>query len=453
MRWVSTITVVLYESSEEASVTLMNREYRTIHTRAVPNEEGPRQDGLPRQFWARVVNYGVEDDYGTKFEEGFADEYLARRMPRLMFGHSGWEHLQGVLGKGIQARSVKGEGLDVLFEFDDFTYVPMARQAAYQLTSGTLDEFSVGFVRQRERRDTDGTVWITKARLGEASIVVEGSVPGTKLLSFRSPATASDEPRMLVDANDAVRIISQYSLGELDIAEALNALKAVSFDGEEPAVPDKEPPTPRADEAGAEADGVESQDPPPDTPPSEGEGEGDSVPDAETPSPDPTHEVGELGPEIEVPEVPEIPEIPEDEALSLLAELDDALELVSERDIEGVLETRVTATFQGNQHTTSKTDITDAKGKVNAARLPDTDEDDHAKWGSKAAGTLVAMGKGDKAVTVKTGRSKMWQDGAWASCLSFEASDGDSTSSHSTLAAAKTKLQSGSKREIDWVDR
>lgn len=214
-------------------------ERRSVETRAVPKDDGPTQDGLPRQFWARVVNYGVLDDYGTKFREGFADDYLARRLPRLMYGHAGWDNPNAIVGKGIEWRNVPGEGLDILFEFDDFTYVPTARQLAYQLRNGTLDEFSVGFVRQRDEPDANGQgVWITKARLGEVSIVAEGSVPGTRLLSFRS-ADPTGVGGMVIDADEVARVISQLYLGELDLAQALAHIKERSVPMHTDATPDE----------------------------------------------------------------------------------------------------------------------------------------------------------------------------------------------------------------------
>lgn len=203
-------------------------ERRNIETRAVVPDDAPTQDGLPRRFWARVVNYGVLDDYGTRFREGFADEYLARRLPRLMYGHGGWENPNAIVGKGVDWRNVPGEGLDILFEFDDFEYVPTARQLAYQLRNGTLDEFSIGFLRQRDERDVDGSVWVTKARLGEVSIVAEGSVPGTRLLSFRQAGGTTVETQAVVDANEVARIISQLYLGEIDLAQALHEVKTLA---------------------------------------------------------------------------------------------------------------------------------------------------------------------------------------------------------------------------------
>jgi len=51
-------------------------ERRAVQIRVTPNTDGPEQDGLPRQFWARVLNYEVVDDYGTKFRYGSATESL-----------------------------------------------------------------------------------------------------------------------------------------------------------------------------------------------------------------------------------------------------------------------------------------------------------------------------------------------------------------------------------------
>jgi HK97 family phage prohead protease len=248
----------------------MNWETRAVRGAPTVEEAGPKQDGLPKQFWARILNYGVVDDYKTKFEAGAFTESLEKRLPRLMFGHAGWENPLALLGRGIDYRDSK-DGLDVLFEFDDFEYVPMARQVAYQLTSGTLDEFSIGFIRQGERRDNmDSTTWITKGRLGEGSIVVQGSVPGTKVLQFRSANQHPDEGQWIA-ADDAARLLTRLSLGDIDLSDALGEVKTLveaSLDPQNP--PDQEDdeqdPPPAAAEDDEDPPPADEEDPPADEP-------------------------------------------------------------------------------------------------------------------------------------------------------------------------------------------
>ena len=219
-------------------------EYRSTHiTKVDPNTSGPTQDGIPKQFWARVLNYGVLDDYGTKFKPGTFTKSLQRRLPRLMYGHAGWENPSALLGRGVDYRD-SSDGLDILFEFDDFNFVPMARQIAHQMTNDpnnpTLDQFSVGFKRLKDERASQaqgGGVWITEARLGETSVVVEGAVPGTKTLQFRDANGAVLEGQT-IDANDAARLLAELSTGKIDLGDALSQVKQLAaYDPE----PDEDP--------------------------------------------------------------------------------------------------------------------------------------------------------------------------------------------------------------------
>lgn len=236
-------------------------EYRsTVVSKVEPNTAGPQQDGLPKQFWARVMNYGELDDFGTKFKPGVFKKSLDRRLPRLMYGHQGWENPSALLGRGIDYRDTH-DGLEVLFEFDDFDYVPAAKQIAHQMTNHpdnpTLDQFSVGFKRVKDERAAQqdgGGVWITEARLGEVSVVVEGAVPGTKTLQFRG-ANGTIVEGQTIDAQDAARLLAELSTGKLDLAEALMAVKSLA------AETDDEPDDPFADEPDEPGPGDGEDDP------------------------------------------------------------------------------------------------------------------------------------------------------------------------------------------------
>lgn len=257
----------------------MKFERRQIEVRVTPNTDGPAVDGIPTQFWARVLNYGVLDDYGTKFRPGAFTESLNRRLPRLMYGHAGWSNPDALLGKGIAFRD-SAEGLDVLFEFDDFEFVPRAKQIAYQIKSGTLDEFSIGFVRQKDSRDAgDSAVWIDKGRLGEVSTVVEGSVPNTHVLSMRAALGAAGAT---VPVDEVVKIVAAMALGQVELVDALQQLKDL---GTPPPSPPAEgdpvdPPAPAAGDPGAPpAPGTE--------PPAVGDGTPPEPPAPPAPDPDP----------------------------------------------------------------------------------------------------------------------------------------------------------------------
>jgi HK97 family phage prohead protease len=198
----------------------------------VQNTKITNVDEDKRRFVVRAVNYAKLDDYGTKFRPKAFAAGLEKRLPKLMYGHSGWHDITQLLGRGIDATEQR-DGLDVQFELDDEEYVRNARQLWYQLKSGTIDQFSVGFKRVRESLDEkDHSTWIEEAVLGEVSAVVEGAVPGTKLLSmsgrsagFVTPARITVSTRSMIDADTAAKIMTQFSLGQLDLADALGQMK------------------------------------------------------------------------------------------------------------------------------------------------------------------------------------------------------------------------------------
>lgn len=424
----------------------MKWERRSVEFRATPVSDGPTQDGLPRRFWARIMNYDTLDDYGTKFAPGVFTESLARRLPRLMYGHAGWENPAALLGRGIDFRDA-ADGLDVLFEFDDFEYVPMARQIAYQLSNDpdnpTLNEFSVGFVRQRDTRGTDGKPVITKARLGEGSIVVEGSVPGTKLLSFRNSEQGSSPfgSGALIDANDAARILARFSLGEIDLAQALEDVKGSVLPPEE-----EETEEPPAEEPSAE----EPAPPPAEEPAADDEPSSEAGEDAGDP---PDAGASEENPPAEEPASEPAPDEDEDEDdaedEAILAEIDaDLADVEIALSRNAPIETRAASTFQGNQHAGSRTDTSDVEGSLHVGRLADTPAGDHESWGARPSGTVVSIGGGG--ARVLTGRTKMWRDGKWTPHLAFSTEVGGKVvSTHSSVAAAKKAAG----KDITWTDR
>ena len=408
----------------------MKWEHRQVNVSVTPDITGPTQDGLPRRFWARVLNYLVVDDYGTQFAPGAFSESLQRRLPRLMYGHAGWENPSALLGRGIDFRDAS-DGLDVLFEFDDFTYVPMARQIAYQMsndpTHPTLDQFSIGFIRQRDTRDADGRPVITKGRLGETSVVVEGSVPGTKLLAFRNSAQGNlpFNEGMLIDANDAARIIARFSLGEIDLAQALSDVKSfvhVDMDTDSaPAVSEQSQGDQASETTTPPANVLE-------TPPVAQETDLEQANTSESSDTEPDT-------------------LPDNEADALLADVDDIFDDVDALAYVAPVETRGTALFNGNQHSdTSRTDRTDAMGGLIAARLPDTPDDDYDRYGSRPAGYLVSVSSVGR---VQTTRMKMWQGGQWVPHLAFEFVTGNGASTYSSVAAAKAAAG----RDTVWTDQ
>jgi len=190
--------------------------------RTVPLGEVRVPDGDGRTFEAVVLNYGVVDDYGTRFRPGCFAQSLEERMPRICWAHR-WDE---PLGRYTSFRDTDTE-LTLVGEFDDFDAVPRARQAMAQLRSGTIDQFSVGFMRLADEVvDPDevegrtGIVDITRGQLDEASLVLVGAVPGTKLLTVRS----SEGATLMVDPDTVVDLARQINAGEITFEEAQTAL-------------------------------------------------------------------------------------------------------------------------------------------------------------------------------------------------------------------------------------
>lgn len=152
-----------------------------LETRTLRSAEVRMPDGEGRTFEAVVMHYGVVDDYETIFDAGCFADSLKERLPRITWAHS-WSD---VIGRYVDYRDTP-ETLTLIGELDDFDAVPRARQAYAQLKSGTIDQFSVGFARDKIVEDDDGKIHFTRARLDEAALVLAGAVPGTKLVGVRS---------------------------------------------------------------------------------------------------------------------------------------------------------------------------------------------------------------------------------------------------------------------------
>ena len=199
---------------------------------------------------AVVLAYNVVDDYNTRFRPGCFAESLEGRLPRICWAHR-WDE---PLGRWVDYRDTSTE-LTLIGELDDFDAVPRARQAAAQLQSGTIDQFSVGFLRLADEAvDPEdvggqrGVVDITKGQLDEASLVLVGAVPGTKLLAVRSG--------LVVPEDAVVDLAKRVVAGELtkDEAKAALDLLASDDDGEEQPPPGDEPPVEDDEDLAAEID-------------------------------------------------------------------------------------------------------------------------------------------------------------------------------------------------------
>lgn len=172
-----------------------------------------------RQFTARVVNYNVVDSYGTVWLPGCFTESLQRKLPKVVWAHD-WTK---PIGKVISFDDTP-EHLDVTVQLDDFEDVPLARQCFSQLKSGSMDEFSFGFVREEwtyveNAPDLPGAIeTMTKARMDEVSPVLVGAVPNTQLLSTRSAER--------VARSDAASLLTRVAAGAMPLSEALRVLES-----------------------------------------------------------------------------------------------------------------------------------------------------------------------------------------------------------------------------------
>jgi hypothetical protein len=230
-------------------MTIERRVYRT-EFRDVPGSNG-------RQKWATAVTYDTVDDFGTIWASGVFDKALAERMPAMLYGHD-WHTLEHVLGKGIDHRQTPPDvgppGVDVLLEFDDPEFVPMARQAMWQVSHKTLRDVSVGFERREwirrndltpEQRERGAEELMIEAGMDELSIVIRGAVLGAQ---FRGRRTSKG-----IDFDAFLEIAKRKAAGDLSDEEARVAVELL---GDEEAEHENQ---------GAGGSGVESgeENPPP----------------------------------------------------------------------------------------------------------------------------------------------------------------------------------------------
>jgi phage head maturation protease len=103
------------------------------------------------------------------------------------------------------------------------------------MRSGTIDQFSVGFRREADEHvdpdDVDGrsgVMDIVKGHLTESSLVIEGAVPGTQLVSVRSGG--------VVPASSVIDLGRQVAAGTLSHEEAEASLRLMADTDGDPVV-------------------------------------------------------------------------------------------------------------------------------------------------------------------------------------------------------------------------
>lgn len=280
-----------------------------------------RVEGDPDQgrFRARVIQYNVVDDYYTIFAPGVFTESLKRRLPRVVWSHD-WSE---PLGRYIDYDDTPTH-LDLIGEFDDFEAVPRARQAYHQLKSGTIDQFSVGFVPEAGEEVLEDEQYyfkFTRARLDEVSLVLAGAVPGTELLAVRNRIQVIRTPQATISKDLAAQTILDMHEGRIDLADALQTIKNAAVDqGPEPE-PQQEP-EPKQEGGEGEQKPPEPEATPPAAEPSSAEPVQEPAPAVE-PEPEPPA-VPPTEPAAEPVQPPAAPE-PTELDLSDLADIDNIL--------------------------------------------------------------------------------------------------------------------------------
>lgn len=291
------------------SKTRQNRLARVGNFRALASDESPNR------FIATVMRYDTVDDYQTEFAPDVFGESLRQRMPRIVWGHD-WTDPIGRWLEWTNVRDESGIRLDMIGEFDDFEAVPRARQAYAQLKSGTIDQFSVGFVPddgEMVLKDGEEVLRFTRARLDEVSLVLVGAVPGTQLLAVRNRPIIVQRAEMVISKDLAASVLLDLHAGKVDLVDALNTIKAAQVP-HEPAEPTTDSGTSPTPDTPVSEDGG--------PPPSESSTPGELDPPAPEPEPEVTPE-----PEPE-PEVTPVVDIFETEA-ELFDEVDGILQSLS----------------------------------------------------------------------------------------------------------------------------
>jgi len=187
---------------------------KNLEFRDFPTEVRVAEADGKHTFSAVVMRWDSPDTYGTTFRRGAFTESMETRKPAVLWGHD-W---RSPVAK-VTSYSDTAEGLVITGEFADFEAVPEARKAHALLKDGIIGDFSVGFSRESVEDDPNhrGVTRITKANLPEVSIVLEASVPGTKLLSVRTPESNND--------NDfTADVLARLAAGDITREAALDEL-------------------------------------------------------------------------------------------------------------------------------------------------------------------------------------------------------------------------------------
>lgn len=166
-----------------------------------------------------IVTYGVVDSYGTSWKPGVFQRSIEESGGSIP---ACWAHHDDRPIGVVSDFRDDGTSLRGTLTFLDFDAVPDARMAYEATRRRAIKGVSFGFTRRDEQPDEEnrGATRINEADLFEISPVLRPSVPGSKVLAVRSNDTVSKRT--------AADILVKFSTGELDLADALVALKAGS---------------------------------------------------------------------------------------------------------------------------------------------------------------------------------------------------------------------------------
>jgi|SRR5580765_3803069 len=170
-----------------------------------------------RQVKGYLAVWGIEDTYGTIFLKGSCTKSINERGPasaskqKIAFL---WMHDQcDPMG---QFTTLKEDDYGLYFEatLDD---VPTGERALRQITSGTLNQFSIGFDYLWDRVEYDedlDAVIIKECILMEGSVVTFGSNPETYAMRS-TEQLASDKEQLMDETNEFIRTLPMSKRLEL----------------------------------------------------------------------------------------------------------------------------------------------------------------------------------------------------------------------------------------------
>lgn len=140
-------------------------------------------DDATGEFEVAAVTYNTVDTFGTRWLPGVFTESVRRSMPVAHFNHN--DDPARRIADFHDYREEPGQFVLVgqMRPREKSTWI---RRAWEGLRSQILTDFSVVFSRKDWRTAKDGVVEFVTADLHRVDLVLDGSVPGARLLSFRT---------------------------------------------------------------------------------------------------------------------------------------------------------------------------------------------------------------------------------------------------------------------------